>query len=446
MTSYTLTPTANRAEVGEAGGQAPLMLADILDVELLNKMLQERYVYKSIHEQDDSYVLLCYTVLAQIHGRWNAATKLSRGLIVRRGKDDLSDAQVLERPWSKFFTLSQQESGWHLGDEENADSAEEAFAAIDFQAPADVFDKMDGSLGILYRDPEGLPAFATKGSFGSEQAKSYSRMLRENDELLEAANTLLERNQDTTSLFELVGPKNRIVLSYKETQAVLLGGSKKSSGASVNPEELVGWHSAGLPVVERMQAKNLSEALALPARQEREGVVVSIGGKNPMKIKIKQDDYTRLHRIVTMFSRKETRAVVMELSESATYADLLAIAESEDVAYFESIRKVLEIDGFSKGDEAFELIRERREGYFKEILIPRAKAVRKAKEVIDSLDESYFQGKDAAKNFAAIVKTLPADQSSLFPLYRARLNGNTMEELGAFHEIRKAVQDAKDRN
>ena len=435
---------SQKSGLAKLGKGAPLLLHDVLDIELLNKMLKERFIYESIHPDDNSYVLYCYTVSTQIQGKWNDATKLARGLIVQRGAADLSDAQIIARPWSKFFTLAQQQGGWHLGDEENASSAEDAFATLDFDAPASVYDKMDGSLGILYRDPKGLPALATKGSFASPQALDYTNHLRNDEKAFEAASTLISRNDDTTALFELVGPGNRIVLAYDKKEVVLLGGSHKRTGASVDPEELKAWSSADLPVVERMKASTLREALAIEPRDGREGVVVSVGGDTPMKIKIKQDDYLRIHRIVTMFSKKESRGVVMDLDSTTTYADLLAVAESRDVSYFPTIKSVLEVDGFSKGDEEFEFIREKRESYFRDILLPRAEEVKRAKEIVDNLDESYFTGDKPQKRFAAVVKDFGVDQSTLFALYRGRLEGKDVKDISAFHEVRRAVQNVKD--
>ncbi len=434
---------SSRASVSPALSKdvSSIPLASIMDSELMNKMIQQQYIYTNVHPTDSDLILLCYGVKTQIEGKWNDATKLARGLILKKGKDDLSDAEVLQRPWAKFFTLQQQESGWHLGDEENASSAEDAFTSLDFDAPAEVYDKLDGSLGILYRHPDGGPALATKGSFSSPQAETYTRMLRANDDKNAAAQELLDKRGDVTAMFELVGPANRIVLKYDEADVILLGGSTKASGANVSPEELSAWSARGLSSVERMSAKNLTEALAIPARENREGVVVSVGGANPMKIKIKQDDYLRLHRIVTMFSKKESRGLVQDLE--ASYGDFLTIAKNEDVSHFPTIKAVLEIDGFSKGDESYEFIRKVREDYFKEMLIPRAKQIQKAREIIDSLDKSYFEGENPSKRFAAAVKTLDGDQSTLFALYRARLEGRDVEKLDAFHEIRRAIQHVK---
>jgi len=414
-------------------------LSKVVDPELLRKMISQGYIMQGLHPDDSDLRILCYGTRTQIEGKWNEATKVARGLIIRTDSDDLANAVVVQRPWEKFFTLSQLEGSWHLGDEENESSAEDSFGKLDFKAPAEVYDKMDGSLGILYRDPKGLPTLATKGAFISEQAKMFTKLLRSDKATSEAAEEILEQG-DTTAMFELVGPKNRIVLAYKKNEIVLLGGVKKASGANVEPEALSAW-SKSLPTVERMKAKTLEEALAIAPRENREGVVVSVGGKTPMKIKIKQADYIRIHRIVTMFSPKESRAVIMEME--ASYADLVALARDEKVERFEPIKQVLDIDGFSRGDDTYEFIRSNREAYFKAILLPKARSVAKAYDVIESLDQSFFEGENPSKRFAASVHTLDADKSTLFALYRAKLDGFPLAEVNAFQELRRAIKDVK---
>lgn len=428
---------------GAQANSTPVHLESVLDTVLLRRMIAEGYVLQNRHPDDSALRILCYGTRTQIEGKWNDVTKLTRGLIVRSNSDDFKDAEVVERPWAKFFTLSQMNGGWHLGDEENISSAEDSFSSLDFDAPADVYDKMDGSLGILYLDPKGLPAFATKGAFASEQAVMFTKLMRVNALMREATEELL-RNRQVTSLFELIGPDNRIVLGYAKNDVALLGGVEKTSGVNIKPENFSPWMSRGLEVTEKMSAQSLAAALALPARDNREGVVVSIGGDKPMKIKIKQDDYTKLHRIVTMFSPRESRNLVMAMD--ASYADLLAFAQDEDLERFEPISKVLNIDGFSKGDETYEFIRSRREDYFKSILTPRAQAIAKAKEIVDSLDETWFTGENPRKRFATSVKTFDADEASLFPLYQARVTGTPVEELSASQELRRAVRNVKDKN
>ena len=50
---------------------------------------------------------------------------------------------------------------------------------IESDAPVEVTDKMDGSLGILYRRPDGVCAIATRGSFASDQALEANKIWSE---------------------------------------------------------------------------------------------------------------------------------------------------------------------------------------------------------------------------------------------------------------------------
>src|SRR5690606_26325973 len=95
--------------------------------------------------------ILNYTEKAQWDRVWNPVTLTCRGLIL----DD--DNEVVARPFGKFFNLADHEQddprlGW----------------------PCDVYEKLDGSLGIAYRYGDHV-GIATRGSFDSEQAQWATR-------------------------------------------------------------------------------------------------------------------------------------------------------------------------------------------------------------------------------------------------------------------------------
>ena len=78
-----------------------------------------------------------------------------------------------------------------------------------------------------------------------------------------------------------------------------------------------------------MPAHNLGEAVAIADREGKEGVVVRILSDDPsrqMQIKIKQQDYLVLHRLVAGFGEKVVRQAIM--SCAATFADLDRVALS----------------------------------------------------------------------------------------------------------------------
>lgn len=215
--------------------------------------------------------ILNYSEKAQYEQRWNAVTRNCRGLIV----DDAGN--VVSRPWPKFYNL-----GEHDGVK---------FPKIDLDAQCVTQDKVDGSLGILFPTPDG-PATATRGSFESDQAKWATAWLRENF-------PDWKPDPRTTYLLEIVYDANRIVLKYDFEGLVLLGCHDTETYALRHDASWPGRRAAVLP------PRTVREALAMPDRDNAEGVVCTVGmGPRRVMVKLKQADYVERHRVVTGLSEK----------------------------------------------------------------------------------------------------------------------------------------------
>ena len=192
---------------------------------------------------------------------------------------NIDTGEVLARPFPKFFNHGEPEA-----------------AVLDMDAPAHISDKMDGSLGILYPVSHipGSPAYAiaTRGSFTSEQAANASMILHDKYPGFQPPDGI-------TLLYEIIYPGNRIVLDYGPyvSDLFLLGGVNIETGSILRPS-LLPWPG---PVTEVMSARSLREALALPPRPNAEGVVVRTGRD---MVKLKQEDYVALHRIITNTSAR----------------------------------------------------------------------------------------------------------------------------------------------
>ena len=295
-------------------------------------MVDDGYISVQSHPDDPDLKVMNYSRAAQYEGKWNDATKNARGLMIRSARDDFGDAVVVERPWKKFFTLSQIRNddgtpGWALGDEEeNSSSVPTELDRLDFSAPANVTDKMDGSMGILYEAPDGKLAIATKGSFRSDQAVMYTKMLRENTKYYDAAKQLRDKNTNTTFVFELIGKDNQIVVPYDENDITFIGAVDRNDGKyhTVTEYSEIWSKNKGLTTTEVMPANNLQEALSLPDREGREGVVVMIQSDDldkQMQIKIKQEDYLKLHRVLYSTSVKN----IVELAQTGTYEEKMGV-------------------------------------------------------------------------------------------------------------------------
>lgn len=234
-----------------------------LDNALVNGTVQSRR-----HPNSNLYILN-YTERCQYEsGHWNPVTLACRGLIY-----DGNTGEVVARPFRKFFNFGQSES-----------------PSISLDEPVVVTDKMDGSLGIVYWDGWDW-AVATRGSFESEQAQWATEFWRHECKGYRPPD-------GWTILVEIIYPENRIVVNYGERkELVLLGAVCIETGQSISPWDslLAEWPHGR---AESFRCANLSEALALPSRPNAEGIVIH-AVRSDVRVKVKQEDYLRLHRIVT---------------------------------------------------------------------------------------------------------------------------------------------------
>lgn len=238
----------------------------------------------NIRESGDGQRILNYSDAAMwTPGAWDSnAVRQCRGLIV-----DERDA-IVARPWAKFFNHGQSEAG-----------------ELDLHAPVEVTDKLDGSLGILHFDGVDRPRVATRGSFLSDQAVHATEVLR---------TRYAEFSWDSrvTPLVEIIYPENRIVCDYGSLDdLVLLGGVGIETGVYYGPETMRRWIGWPGPVAQTFEFPTLAEALAAPPRAGAEGMAVRYLTESRI-VKIKQEDYVALHRIVTGLSERTVWEAICE--------------------------------------------------------------------------------------------------------------------------------------
>lgn len=250
------------------GERRPNPLGKLLNLDLLAGHIGAGYV-KARQHPTLPLVIYNYAEKTAYERAWDDVTSACRGLIVHEETGD-----VLARPWPKFFNL-----GEHPED------------AFDLDAEVEVTDKQDGSLGILVHT-FGEPFLATRGSFTSDQAEHATALYRDRYE------GRWEPQWWATYLFEIVYPENRIVLDYGgQDDLILLGAVDTYNGQTFGPNESVlgDWPGPRTTVFEHA---TLREALTAEPRPNAEGVVVRFPATDAL-LKIKQQDYVDLHRIVT---------------------------------------------------------------------------------------------------------------------------------------------------
>jgi RNA ligase len=240
-----------------------------MDTELLKQLIETGYISVQKHPSANLHIYN-YSPKAQYDRLWNECTLACRGLIMDE------NYKVVARPFQKFF---------NLGEFENQPVPNGSF---------EVYEKMDGSLGILYWTDNAErrlePFIATRGSFSSNQAKKATSLLH-----TKYANTISKLDKTKTYLFEIIYPENRIVLDYgNEEKLVLLAIIDTDSGQESALEDI------GFEIVKKYDGLNNLQKLKELEKPNHEGFVVKF--KNGYRLKVKFEEYVRIHRIVTQIS------------------------------------------------------------------------------------------------------------------------------------------------
>jgi len=255
-----------------------------------------------------------YSRECQYNGMWDDITLNCRGLVLD------TEGNVVAKPFPKFFNYEEHKP---------EDIPNEYF---------EIYEKVDGSLGIFFYyeeelsderryniwfnnnyetgmerffDPNNLPNFddpyyeptpkikgewhmATRGSFTSEQAIKGMEIAK-------------KYNYDKicvpgyTYLFEIIYPENRIVVDYGKEERLVLLGVMNRRGEEFPYEEMV---DEGWDIVMKYKTWGEDwETLKKEISKDNEGYVIRFSGG--MRMKIKGEEYVRLHRILTNFSTKD---------------------------------------------------------------------------------------------------------------------------------------------
>lgn len=254
-------------------------LNDIVDTDDMEIEILAGYINRRFHPEFPELATVGYSDSCQFDNHWTDTTKALRGVIY-----NTRTMEVLARPFAKFFN-------W--GDESHVDQ----FSPDTLIMGA--WDKADGSLGIQYTRPDGKQAIATRGSFESDQAIHATELLQ-NDQRYSKF-LLTEAVETGTFLWEILYPLNRIVVNYGERDDLVLIGWIDFKTGSYHPPFQNTFED--VPVVAQFPVHTIGDVLTIPPRDNAEGVVFWLDNKTP--IKLKQESYIALHRIVSSLNKKE---------------------------------------------------------------------------------------------------------------------------------------------
>lgn len=288
-----------------------------LNQQKLDQLIKDRYISVQKHPHFD-YFIYNYTQKTQFDRVWTPETLQCRGLILD------SQGTVVGRPFPKFFNY-----------EEVPSLPNESFH---------VFDKMDGSLIIVAPVKDKL-LVATRGSFNSEQARLAEKLLME-----KYISDILLMQEGITYLFELVGPSNRIVVNYKEDELVFLAGIETATGRELlHTNNKNSWYPFTLikpvrfykSITDHTQLKTMFE-------ENREGYVIRF--ESGLRVKVKFDEYIRLHKIVTDMNEKRVWEL-MKTNNGNLPEEFLKEVPDEFYKWIQSVKQKLLADFDSKRKE-----------------------------------------------------------------------------------------------
>ena len=237
-----------------------------------------------------------YSRECQFEQKWDEVTLQCRGIIL-----DDNDV-IVARAFDKFF---------------NYEEVRNTGAIPLHDEYVYVQEKMDGSLGILfyYADEWHM---ATKGSFESDQAKAGLSILTKKYDLGKF-------HKNLTYICEIIYPENRIVVNYDEERIMFLSAvmaGRELNWATANAM----FHSSGildedivLTVMETI-SHNVFAQYKDRNEIEKEGYVLRFHPSN-YRMKIKFDEYVRLHRLLTNFSNVDIWECLRNETDMSAYLE-----------------------------------------------------------------------------------------------------------------------------
>ena len=299
-------------------------MAKLENISLINEMINEHYINVQRHPNADIW-LYNYSSMCQIDHVWNEATTMCRGIIVD------SDCNILARPFVKFFNY-----------EEIDDKAE-----IPVHLPFEVYEKLDGSLGIMYWI-DNTPYITTRGSFVSDQGIHATKILHE-----KYKDYFDKLDKSKTYLFEIIYPEDHHCISYAGVDDIfLLAVIDTDSG---DEEDISKWSHIFKCTKKYDGINDFTKVREMFNGDNKEGFVIKFS--NNYRIKMKYESYFKMAFIMNHLSEK----VILDNIIQGTLYEIRSIIkqlnEENQIYYNQIIEKI---------NKRFIEIREDIKSYYKE--------------------------------------------------------------------------------
>ena len=278
-------------------------ITEYLDKDLLIKMIDLKYVDVRKHPELDLYILN-YSKLCTFDWVWNDVTEKCRGLIVD------GTGEIKARPFKKFYNYEEIED-----------------KSVIPNLPYKVYEKMDGSLGILYWKGD-VPAIATRGSFESTQAIDASIIL-----IQKYGHIIDQIPKHLTFLFEIIYPDDQKVVNYGDTEDLfLLAVIDTNSGKEFNIDD---FNHLFRPVYEYRNVAEWKKLRDEIDGDNREGFVIKF--ENNFRVKLKYEEYFDLHKLLYSITPK----YILELLMDDKIDDLIVLKDKFGEYHWDKIENVI---------------------------------------------------------------------------------------------------------
>ena len=291
-------------------------------IDILERYHQDGLLHKQSHPHHD-LLIWNYAPKVQYEKLWDDITLRCRGLITD------AKGNVIVQPFKKFFNYEEDVNPIPM----NSDYVY-------------VQEKMDGSLGILF-NYKGEWIMSTRGSFTSEQSKKGLEILK-NKYLLRSF------EPSVAYLVEIIYPENRIVVEYiKEKITFLSATLNRHFKWEPNENDELHWttacsffHHSGIKKEDIVKTKqlfsfgnDLYKELKEKNEKNKEGFVLRFFPSNH-RVKIKFEEYVRLHKIITGISN---RVIWEYLKDKKSFDEILDKVPDEFYSWVKETAKDLTI-------------------------------------------------------------------------------------------------------
>jgi RNA ligase len=253
----------------------------------LNNLYDQELLIKQTHSTKD-LIIWNYSRKVQYENLWNVHPLIlkCRGLVTN------IKGEIVGRCLPKFFNYDQ-------------------LVNANYPIPNEPFtmtDKMDGQYGgLFFYDGEWI--LTSRGSFESVYAKRGFELLQKYD--------YKKLSTDYSYIFEIIFKEGRIVLKYDYEDLVMLACINIETGIEKSIYDQ-GFEELGFKLVKKYDGINDFKTIKTMIANDAEGYVIQF--KSGFRMKIKGDEYCRLHAIITEVS---SRDVWKYLKEGLPLTELL---------------------------------------------------------------------------------------------------------------------------